>query len=143
MYWTSNANAIDIVADGTINSTTSMVRKIMLTLKSSDLPSGYYRLEGHITGLWADSADVGSLAQCYFQSSTEYDANGSRRWGTAATERKSWNNVNMNVLGDWSTSLENTIYLVCRTSGTLKGLQVQVDLQTSALAGKLTSTSGT
>jgi hypothetical protein len=143
VYWTSNSNAIDIVADGTINSTTSMVRKIMLTLKSSDLPSGYYRLEGHITGLWADSAGVGSLVQCYFQSSTDYDANGGRKWGTAATERKSWNNVNMNVLGDWSTSLENTIYLVCRTSGTLKGLQVQVDLVTSTMAGKLTSTSGT
>jgi hypothetical protein len=86
---------------------------------------------------------VGSLVQCYFQSSTDYDANGGQQWGRASTERKSWNNVDINILGDWSTSLVNTMYLVCRTSGTLKGLQVEVDLETSSLAGKLTSTSGT
>ncbi len=140
-YWTSNANTIDIVADGTINSSSSMVKKIMMTLKSSDLPSGYYRLTGHVLGQWADSADEGSLVQCYFQSSTDYDANGSQQWGRVSAERQSWNNVNLNVLGDWSTSSVSTMYLICRTSGTLKGLQVEVDLETATLAGKLTSTS--
>lgn len=139
VYWVANPSTTDIVADGTINSASTMVRKVLLTLKSSDIPAGYYRLTGHIVGLWADSANVGSLAQCYFQSSTDYDSKGSHQWGTASAERKSWNNVDMNVLGDWSTSFTNTMYLVCRTSGTLKNLQVEVDLESAELVTKLNS----
>jgi len=137
VYWTNNSGNIDIVADGSINSSSSMVRKVMLTLKSSDVPSGYYRLTGHVTGLWADSANVGSLVSCFFQNSSDYDANGNQQWGRASTERKSWNNVDLNVLGDWSTSIASTMYLVCRTSGTLKGLAVEVDLELTSLMGKV------
>jgi hypothetical protein len=141
VYWTVNPSTFDIVADGTINSTSSMVKKILLTLKSSDVPNGYYRLSANISGQWADSADTGSLVQCYFQTSSDFDAGGGNQFGKAATERKSWNNVQMNVLGDWSTSTTSTMYLVCRTSGTLKGLQVQVELESAILAGKIGSAS--
>jgi len=140
IYWGTSASSIDIVADGQINSGTSMVRKIMFTLKSSDVPVGYYTLIGHITGNWADSASVGSLVQCYFQNSNFYDSNStSAQWGRAASERKNWNSVEMNVLGDWSTSTDTVMYLVCRTSGTLKGLTVEVDAQLASIAGKLGS----
>lgn len=138
VYWSSNSSTIDIVADGAINSSSAMVRKVMLTLKSSDVPSGYYRLTAHIGGNWADSANTGSLVKCYFQDSSDYDANSTtQQWGGAASERKSWNNVDMNVLGDWSTSLVSSMHLVCKTSGTLKGLRVSVDLESATLAGKV------
>jgi hypothetical protein len=140
IYWGVSASPIDIVADGQINSGSQMVRKIMFTLKSSDVPVGYYTLIGHITGNWADSADDGSLVQCYFQNSTFYDSNStSAQWGRASSERKNWNSVEMNVLGDWSTSTDAVMYLVCRTSGTLKGLNVEVDAQSASIAGKLGS----
>ena len=43
----------------------------------------------------------------------------------------------MNPVGDWSTSLESTMYLVCRTSGTLKGLNVEVEATSMTVAGRL------
>lgn len=137
IYWATNPNTIDIVADGTINSSSSMVRKIMLTLKSSDVPSGYYRLTGYVTGLWADSANTGSKAECYFQAASDYDANGNTRWGRASSERQRWNGIELNVLGDWTPSLTSTMYLVCRTSGTLKQLSANVDIESATLAGKI------
>lgn len=141
-YWSKNSSTIDIVADGAINSGSTMVKKIMLTLKSTDVPSGLYKLSGHVIGLWADAADEGSLLQCYFQSSSDYDSNGSQQWGRTSTERKSWNNVDINVSGDWYTSLNSTMYLVCRTSGTLKGLQVLVDLVSVVNGGPIGGSSG-
>ena len=141
-YWIRNSDPIDIVADGAINSSSAMVKKVMLTLKSTDVPSGTYKLSGYVIGFWADAADEGSLLQCYFQSSSDYDSNGSQQWGRTSTERKSWNNVDINVSGDWSTSLDNSMYLVCRTSGTLKSLQVLVDLVSVVNAGPIGSSSG-
>lgn len=141
-YWIKNSSSIDIVADGAINSGSTMVKKIMLTLKSTDVPSGTYKLNGYVIGLWADAADEGSLLQCYFQSSSDYDSNGSQQWGRTSTERKSWNNVDINVSGDWSTSLDSTMHLVCRTSGTLKGLQVLVDLVSVVNGGPIGGSSG-
>jgi len=141
-YWIRNSDPIDIVADGAINSSSAMVKKVMLTLKSTDVPSGTYKLSGYVIGFWADAADEGSLLQCYFQSSSDYDSNGSQQWGRTSTERKSWNNVDINVSGDWSTSLDNSMYLVCRTSGTLKTLQVLVDLVSVVNSGPIGSSSG-
>jgi hypothetical protein len=137
VYWGVSSSSVDIVADGTINAASGMVRKIMYTLKSSDIPSGYYQLSGVISGLWGDSANQGSLLKCYFQGDNDYKTDGGTRWGQVATERKSWNNVNMVVSGDWSTSSDSLMYLVCKTSGTLKGLNVQVEATSALIAGKL------
>ena len=132
------ASSIDIVADGVINSTATMAKKIMYTLKSSDVPSGYYTLDAHITGLWSEAARTDSLMECYFQSQTDYDKkSGSRQWGAATSERQNWNLVSINVAGDWSPSLDSQMYLVCASSGTLKNLQLEVTVTSAMLAGKL------
>lgn len=137
VYWGVSQSPIDIVADGSINSSSSMVRKIMYTLKASDVPSGYYQLKGVISGLWGDSASQGSLLKCYFQSENDYKSDGSTSWGQVSLERKSWNNVNLVVAGDWISSIDGLMYLVCKTSGTLKGLNVEVDATSAILVGKL------
>jgi hypothetical protein len=137
VYWGVSPSSVDIVADGTINASTAMVRKIMYTLKSADIPSGYYQLSGVISGQWGDSASQGSLLKCYFQGDNDYKTDGSTRWGQVATERKSWNNVNLVVSGDWSTSSDSLMYLACKTSGTLKGLNVQVEATSAVIAGRL------
>jgi hypothetical protein len=137
LYWGVSSSSTDIVADGTINSSTAMVRKIMYTLRSTDLPLGYYKLFAHVSGLWADTARTGSLVECYFQGSDNYNSNSGYKWGLDSIERASWNGVAMNPVGDWSTSLESTMYLVCRTSGTLKGLNVEVEATSMTVAGRL------
>ena len=137
VYWGVSPSSVDIVADGTINASSAMVRKIMYTLKSSDIPSGYYQLSGVISGLWGDSATQGSLLKCYFQGEDDFKIDGSTRWGQVATERRSWNNANLVVSGDWSTSSDALMHLVCKTSGTLKGLNVQVEATSAVIAAKL------
>ena len=137
VYWGISKSSVDIVADGAINSSSAMVRKIMFTLKSSDVPPGYYQLQGFISGLWGDAAAQGSLLKCYFQNDVAYKAEGSTKWGQVATERMSWNNVNLVVSGDWFSSVESQIHLVCRTSGTLKGLNVEVEATNVLLGGEL------
>ena len=136
-YWTVNSALTDIVADGTINSSSTMIKKIMLTIKRGQVPDGYYKLNGFVGGMWADTARQGSLLKCYFQDEGSFLASGSREWGTATTERKNWNGVDLNVLGDWVPALENTMHLVCQTSGTLKGLSVRVDAIAMTNAGKI------
>jgi hypothetical protein len=137
VYWGVSPSSVDIVADGTINAASSMVRKIMYTLKAGDVSSGYYQLSGVISGLWGDSASRGSLLTCYFQGEEDYKKDGSTRWGQVATERKSWNNVDLVVSGDWLSSADSQMHLVCKTSGTLKGLSVQVEATSALLVGKL------
>ena len=137
MYWGTSPSSIDIVADGSINSSSAMVRKIMYTLRSSDLPAGYYKLFAHVSGLWGEGARTGSKAQCYFQSPTEYASDGNYKWGEASTERANWNGLELNIFGDWTTSFDSSMYLVCRTSGTLKSLDVEVEATSALIAGKL------
>ena len=138
IYWVAISNSIDIVADGNINSSTSMVKRIMYSLNSSDIPAGYYKLEANISGLWSDSSKVGSLLDCHFQTQTNYDKkNNALRWGSATTEKQSWNGIDLNVMGDWFTSFDSTMYLVCSTSGTVKGLDFMINVVSATNAGKL------
>ena len=137
VYWGTSTSSIDIVADGTINTSADMVKKIMYTLKTTDVQSGYYRLEGHISGLWSSSATASSLIQCGFQTQTNYDKKvESYKWGRASKEKGSWNGLSLNVLGDWSTS-EGQMYFVCSTSGTVKDINVEVDVMSATIAGRL------
>jgi hypothetical protein len=110
----------------------------MYTLKSSDVPSGYYTLDAHLIGLWSETAKTGRLFECFFQSQTDYDKkSGSQTWGIDGTERQSWNGVNLNVNGDWFSSTDSLMYLVCSTSGTVKNVQLEVTVTSAMLAGKL------
>lgn len=137
LYWGISSSPIDIVADGTINSASTMIKKIMYTLKATDLPKSYYKLHGVVNGHWGDSAARGSLLSCYFQSDADYKIDGSYQWGMASVEKESWNSATLNIFGDWFPSLDSLMYLVCRTSGTLKGLNVEVEASTSSIAGRL------
>ena len=129
----------DIVADGQINSTSAMVRKILFTLKPTDISGNYFKLRAHIGGLWSDSARVDSLIQCYFQTATEYSGSGNIQWGKDHAEYQSWNVVSLNVFGDWTPSQDGVMYLVCRTSGTVKDLQVMVEATDAIWQGKITN----
>lgn len=138
LYWGVSSSSIDIVADGTINSSSAMVKKIMYVLKATDVPSGYYQLHGVVSGLWADSASTGSLLKCYFQDSTKYNLDSSStRWGGASVERQYWSGASVNIFGDWVSSSDPLMYLVCKTSGTLKGLNVEVEAMTASIGGQL------
>jgi hypothetical protein len=137
VYWGTSPSSIDIVADGSINSSSAMVRKIMYTLRSSDVTPGYYKLFAHVSGLWGEGARTGSKVQCYFQTPANYTSDGGYKWGEASTERDSWNGVELNIFGDWSSTADSSMYLVCRTSGTLKGLDVEVEATSATIAGKL------
>jgi len=137
VYWGTSPSSIDIVADGSINSSSAMVRKIMYTLRSSDVTPGYYKLFAHVSGLWGEGARTGSKVQCYFQTPSNYTSDGNYKWGEASTERANWNGVELNIFGDWSSTVDSSIYLVCRTSGTLKGLDVEVEATSATIAGKL------
>ena len=137
VYWGTSPSRIDIVADGSINSSSAMVRKIMYTLRSSDVTPGYYKLFAHVSGLWGEGARTGSKVQCYFQTPANYTSDGGYKWGEASTERDSWNGVELNIFGDWSSTADSSMYLVCRTSGTLKGLDVEVEATSATIAGKL------
>ena len=60
----------------------------------------------------------------------------SNKWGKASEEKGSLNGLSLNVLGDWSTS-EGQMYLVFSTSGTVKDINVEVDVMSATNAGRL------
>ena len=106
VYWGVSPSSVDIVADGTINASSAMVRKIMYTLKSSDIPSGYYQLSGVISGLWGDSATQGSLLKCYFQGEDDFKIDGSTRWGQVTT------NVEVGTMQTWWCQATGRLHLM-------------------------------
>ena len=140
-YWGTVKTPIDIVADGSITSSANMVKKIIYTLNSSDVPAGSYKLWAHVGALWSDAAKVGSYAECYFQNDANYVAKSGREWGAAMLEKGSWNSFDLNVYGDWITSLEPKMYLICSTSGTIKGVEAMVEATSIVSAGKFAGAS--
>ena len=133
---------IDIVADGSIISSSSMVKKIIYTLNSSDVPAGNYALFAHVSALWSDAAKVGSYAECYFQDDSSYVAkSNSRHWGAAMLEKGSWNSFDLNVHGDWASSVDAKVHLICSTSGTIKGITASVSATSIVLASRFTGSS--
>ncbi len=133
---------IDIVADGSITSGANMVKKIIYTLNASDVPTGSYDLFAHVSALWSDAAKVGSYAECYFQSDSSYVAkSNSREWGSAMLEKGSWNSFDLNIKGNWASSVEAKMHLICSTSGTIKGITASLEATSIVLAGRFTGTS--
>jgi hypothetical protein len=134
-YWGRMSAPLDIVADGNITSGSQLVRRILFTMNARDVPPGYYSLRASIGGLWGDASRSGNFAQCYFQDDSDYKSNsGAKRWGVAAVERGNWNFIQLNVLGDWLAN--ETIHLVCGTSGTLKGVDAYIEATRLELGGK-------
>ncbi len=140
-YWGRIEPSIDIVADGNISSSKDFVRKIMYTVNSTAVPSGYYSLRASLVGLWSDAADAGSYAECFFQSDSDFAAKSSRQWGTAMIEKGEWNSFYLNVIGDWYTTIDAKMHLVCSTSGTLKGVTGAIEATSIVNAGKFAGAS--
>ena len=133
---------IDIVADGSITSGANMIKKIIYTLNASDVPDGSYDLFAHVNALWSEAAKVGSYAECYFQSDSSYVAkSSSREWGSAMLEKGSWNSFDLNIKGNWASSVDAKMHLICSTSGTIKGINASVEATSIVLAGRFTGTS--
>lgn len=137
MYWGTLKTPIDIVADGSITSSANMVKKIIYTLDSSAVPSGDYKLLANVSALWSDAAREGSYAECYFQTDSDYVAQkNTRKWGAAMIERGGWNSFKLNIHGDWYSSVEPKIHLICSTSGTIKGIMTVVEASSFVNAGQ-------
>lgn len=141
VYWGRIAPSIDIVADGNITSSKDFVRKIMYTVNATAVPSGYYSLRASLTGLWSDAAGEGSYAECFFQSNSDFVAKSSSQWGTAMIEKGEWNSFFLNVIGDWFTTTDAQMHLVCSTSGTLKGVTGAIEATSIVNAGKFAGAS--
>ena len=105
------------------------------------MPIGHYKLWAHVNALWSDAATVGSYAECYFQTDANYLAKSGREWGAGMLEKGSWNSFDLNVHGDWITSLEPTIHLICSTSGTIKDISAIVEATSVVNAGQFASKS--
>ena len=128
LYFGVTKTPIDIVADGNISSSKNMISKIIYTIDSNEVPSGYYKLTAHVGALWGDTASSGSYAECYFQSDSDYVAKkGSRRYGAAMIIKSTWNAFDLTAAGDWFSSLNKKMHLICKTSGTLKDIRAKVE----------------
>ena len=139
LYFGVTKTPIDIVADGSISSSSNMVKKIVYTINSSEVASGYYKLTAHVGALWSDSAPSGSYAECYFQSDANYVAkNGSRRYGAAMMVKSSWNAFDITVSGDWFSYADTKMHLICGTSGTIKDIGVKVEATSALVTGTFT-----
>ncbi|MEN9923236.1 MAG: hypothetical protein RIS09_750 [Actinomycetota bacterium] len=116
------SSAIDIVADGYIGNSNQMVRQVLLHVDGSSSTSARVYYTANIQGNWSDSAQTGDLIQCYFQSPADYNANnGITYWGGSEDENYNWNTIRMSVSSSAITSTLK-VYLVCRTSGTVRDL---------------------
>lgn len=134
---------IDIVAEGNITTGSQMVKKILISFDPKVLPLGYNKLVAHLTGNWAEAASRGDVIDCYFQEDIEYrKASGGTRWGGTTDSYADWNFFNFSVAGDyWVTSTDtDKLHLVCRTSGTVRGLDGFVDIFNYPGAAKLGNT---
>ncbi len=138
----AQSSSYDIVADGYIGSGGEMVRQVLLNIDgdSSRTSSGegWVKYTANVSGFWSQSAKFGSLLQCYFQSPNDY-ANNSQSywWGRSEEEYSSWNSINLFVTSQViSTSVD--VYLVCRTSGSVKDLKAHLEAVPVQSIGTLT-----
>ena len=136
-------NDVDIVVEGNVTSSSQMVKKILMTLDPKVLPLGYNKIVAHLYGGWADSASNGDVVDCFFQDGSDYQNNsGKTRWGATMDSYADWNYFNFSVFGDilvTSTSAEK-LHLICRTSGTIKGLDGMVEIYNYPSSSELGST---
>lgn len=134
---------VDIVAEGNITSGSQMVKKILMTLDPKVLPLGYNKIVAHLNGGWADSASNGDVVDCFFQDDSDYQKNtGETRWGATMDSYADWNYFNFSVFGDilvTSTSA-GKLHLICRTSGTIRGLNGMVEIYNYPGTSQLGST---
>lgn len=142
VVWTSFQD-IDIVAEGNITSGSQMVKKILISLDPKVLPLGYNKLVAHLGGNWADAASRGDVIDCFFQEDSEYQkVSGGRRWGATMDSYADWNYFNFSVAGDYLVTSTSTdkLHLICKTSGTVKGLDGRIDIFNYPSASQLGST---
>lgn len=124
--WAHSA-AFDIVADGYISSGKDMARKVLMHIDGNAFGSGWVSLTARIYGFWSDEAKDGDLIQCYFQHPTSYVQNSESRFlGVAEEENINWNSINLTV-NSMVIQQGVNVYLVCRTSGTVKELRAYVE----------------
>ena len=126
----------DIVADG-VTSGSNLKNVILAKILPTTLPFAAYNFVAHLSGFWADSALTQSskpFVECYFQYSKNYPS-GSERYGGAKADFVNWSGIYLHVYGDawFTTSADDPIYLVCRTSGSIKGLVGSITASPAAL----------
>jgi hypothetical protein len=130
---------MDIVAEGNITSGDQMVRKIVATLDPKILPIGYNKLVAHLSGNWANAASSGDVIDCYFQEESDFNSKGGMRWGGSVETYSNWNYFDFSVWGDFSVTSSDSekLYLVCKASGTVRGLDGIVEIFNYSTVGEL------
>jgi hypothetical protein len=119
-------NDQDVVVDGVITDSSKAKVFIAGVIQPSDLPTGYYRLDAHLSGLWSDTVfNLSSkpFVRCNFQDKKDYDSgSGLSQYGAAKSDYVSWTGINLNVQGyAWFlNSTDSPVYLVCRTTAIIK-----------------------
>lgn len=116
----------DVVVDGVITDSSKAKVFIAGIINPSDLPTGFYRLDAHLTGLWSDTVfNLSSkpFVRCNFQDKKDYDSgSGLSQYGAAKADYVSWTGINLNVQGyAWFLNpTDSPVYLVCRTTAIIK-----------------------
>jgi hypothetical protein len=117
----------DVVVDGVITDSSKAKVFIAGVIQPSDLPTGYYRLDAHLSGLWSDTVfNLSSkpFVRCNFQDKKDYDSgSGLSQYGAAKADYVSWTGINLSVQGyAWFLNpTDSPVYLVCRTTAIIKG----------------------
>ena len=116
----------DVVVDGVITESSKAKVFIAGIIQPSDLPTGYYRLDAHLSGVWSDTVfNLSSkpFVRCSFQEKEEYDSgSGFSQFGSAKADYVNWTGINLSVQGyAWFLNpTDSPVYLVCRTTAIIK-----------------------
>ena len=108
----------DIVVDGNITEFSDAKTFIAASLSADNLPGGSYRISASLEGLWSDTVfdlDAKPMIFCYFQDKSDFDSDGSRRYGSSYSNYVEWTGFTLNVQGDFQTFVGEPIYLVCKS----------------------------
>ncbi len=135
--------------DGVITDAAKAKKFIVGTIYPADLPTGYYRLDAHLSGLWSETVfNLSSkpFIRCYFQEKKEYDSgSGATQWGASKEDYVSWTGITMTVQGyAWFlSSTDSPVHLVCSTTAIVKdfGGMVEAFSAEKSIAMKPTSSS--
>lgn len=127
----AQSSTFDLVVDGWVSSSQNMSRRVLMHIDgdsvSNSVGNAYVSYSASVRGNWSDSASDGSLIQCYFQSPSDYNANSENSyWGKSEDEYTNWNSIHMTVKSSYIAEWAD-VYLVCRTSGTVRNLRAYVE----------------
>jgi len=122
-YWKSIPSR-DLNVYGDISKWSDAKVFIMASISKDNLPVGSYELEAFLSGYWSQSVfDLENQPKisCFFQYKSEYDKDGSTRYGGSDANYVHWTGLSMVVRGDYQikAATNDPMLLVCKSTGSL------------------------